>query len=494
MRRFRRLNRFTTASHSGAQKTQSAAGRSTDLVLELCDDAARRLSGEAAAFVRRVRQDLAEPQLRVATMGRVSSGKSVLVNALVGQRIAPTDAGECTQFITRFRYGEEPSAVAWLRDGRRLPLPMPRGEGELPRPPVGIDELAYLDMCVPAERLRDVVILDSPGISSAATAASQLTHELVANRRAALPTADAVAFVLNQEPREDEYALLHEIERSNTLIPASVQTVGVLSKADLVGGGGTSAPQAARNLARTIADRNRALLAAVTPVIGLLAEAGNCGRLAEREALALRHLSRDWVGADRAIALGYPQTFLGRPSTVSPSERRHLMDVIGLAGVRELVERIDEGLISPAALNAACARASGYDDLRIALIANFRDRTDSLKSGRALSTLIRAVYGRLGRELSSEDRRWLENRLESVRFDPRTHRILEFQALHQVLAGQVDLPEPLQADLIRLVRGGDGAADHLGPDAWQNFEASATSAGQREVARVMVRSYAMHPR
>ena len=35
--------------------------------------------------------------LRVAIAGKVKAGKSTLLNALVGEAIAPTDAGECTR-------------------------------------------------------------------------------------------------------------------------------------------------------------------------------------------------------------------------------------------------------------------------------------------------------------------------------------------------------------------------------------------------------------
>src|SRR3954447_10667326 len=99
------------APWGGMHKERPSGGATaTDLVRGLCEDAARRLHGEPATVVRRLGRELAEPQLRIATMGRVSSGKSALVNALLGRRVAPTDAGECTRFITSYGYGNEPSA------------------------------------------------------------------------------------------------------------------------------------------------------------------------------------------------------------------------------------------------------------------------------------------------------------------------------------------------------------------------------------------------
>jgi hypothetical protein len=479
-----------TGSAAPVAPTPGAAGTSA-AVLELCAEARRKLRGEPAAFVRRIQEGLAEPQLRVALLGRVSSGKSTLVNALLGWRIAPTDAGECTRLITCFRHGDEPSAAAYLRDGRRVRLPSPRAEGELSPPPGHLGDVAFLDVRLPSDPLREVTLMDTPGISSAGSEASQQTHDLVGHRIPALPAADAVAFLLNQSPREDEYALLREVDRSNTLIPASVQTVGILAKADLVGGGGPGAREAARSLARSIAERNQGLLSSVVPLAGLLAEAGNCARLTERDALLLRRLCREWDQAVREVALLSAEMFTSQPSQITAAERRRLIEVFGLAGIRELLRCVDEGLASPAALNAACLRASGYEDLRIALVHNFRERADALKAGRALSALIRAAYGRMGRQLSEAHREWFQDRLESVRFDPRTHRILELQAMHQVLAGQVDLPQVLQDDLIGMVRGRHVMAEALGPASWQEFEIGATSAAQREVARVMVRSYAV---
>ncbi|MFD2093079.1 dynamin family protein [Blastococcus deserti] len=490
MRVPRREKSQSTDAGGHAPRSRAAVDSATALVAEFCAESSGRLRGEAGTVARRIGAELSEGQLRIATLGRVSSGKSTLVNALVGCRMAPTDASECTRVVTCFRYGEQPSATACLQDGQRIPLPEPRFDGSPPELPPDTPGLAYVEVRAPADPLLEVTLIDTPGVSSANSDVSERTHDLVSGRVAGLPTADAVAFVLNQNLREDEYRLLQDVDRSNTLVPAFVHTVGVLAKADLVGGGGTGAQEAARRLARAIAADHRTLLAAVVPVVGLLAEVGNCQLLGEQDAYLIRRLAEDWDAAARETALLAPELLDIQPSTVTPTERRHLLGLLGLAGLRQLLQRVDDGYVSPAALNAACRSISGYDDLRIALVHNFQQRADALKAGRALSALVRAAFGRPVQELAARDRAWFQDRVESLRLDPRMHRILEFEALHRVLAGQVQLPEFLQRDVIRIVERG-GRDSSLGAGAWQEFESRATSAGQRSVARVMVRSYAI---
>src|SRR3954453_19815697 len=68
------------------------------------------------------RARLAEP-LRVAIAGKTKAGKSTLLNALVGEALAPTGAGECTQVVTWYRHG--PRYRAWLRPRGRAVVETP---------------------------------------------------------------------------------------------------------------------------------------------------------------------------------------------------------------------------------------------------------------------------------------------------------------------------------------------------------------------------------
>ena len=47
----------------------------------------------------------------------VKAGKSTLLNAIIGEEVAPTDAGECTKVIIWYRHGATPRLTMQLRDG-----------------------------------------------------------------------------------------------------------------------------------------------------------------------------------------------------------------------------------------------------------------------------------------------------------------------------------------------------------------------------------------
>ena len=80
----------------------------------------RRVRAAIVAARRRI-----DEPLRVAIAGKVKAGKSTLLNALVGEGLAPTDAGECTRIVTWYADGPTYSVTAHLTDGTHRAAPVP---------------------------------------------------------------------------------------------------------------------------------------------------------------------------------------------------------------------------------------------------------------------------------------------------------------------------------------------------------------------------------
>ena len=97
-------------------EARPAAARALKLIADLCESVCIDAPAGQDERVRLIHDRLGQP-LHVAVAGRVKSGKSTFVNALLGQRVARTDARECTRAVTWFRYGPSEKITVVTRDG-----------------------------------------------------------------------------------------------------------------------------------------------------------------------------------------------------------------------------------------------------------------------------------------------------------------------------------------------------------------------------------------
>ena len=178
--------------------------------------------------------------IRIALAGTLKAGKSTLVNALVGEDIAPTDATEATRIVTWFRHGPIPKVTANHRGGRRSNVPIARGSNgsaglTFDFASLDPEDVVDLDVEWPAAELIDATIIDTPGYVVAVTDVSERTLRLLVPEDG-VPRVDAVVFLLRTLNATD-IALLKQIGELVGGSAGALGVIGVASRADEIGAG-----------------------------------------------------------------------------------------------------------------------------------------------------------------------------------------------------------------------------------------------------------------
>lgn len=298
----------------------------------------------------------------VLLIGNFSSGKSTLLNALLGQPVLPVKVNPCTAILTELVHGETPAVQVHFADDRPVEALTP--DAFLERYQLRTasaeeagseveDRFGAIDRAVvrwPLPLLRDgVVLLDTPGLDDD----DQRTQRTLRS----LPEADAVIFVLNAT------RFLTELERRTLrreLLPLGLTNLFFpMTMVDLL-------DALSADPARDLADIQTQAAEALGPLCIIDGE----DRLSERffpmnarGGLLARYDQkagerREPVDAEALHASGLP--------AFESSLERFLVQERGRAQLLHLVrqaERIREGLRRQAAVDRATASAS-VEELR----------------------------------------------------------------------------------------------------------------------------------
>ena len=428
---------------------------------------------ETARWLRNQLERLDEP-LRVAIAGKVKAGKSTLLNALVGERIAPTDAGECTRVVTWYRDGHSPKIVMYPQQGPPTPLPVNRQGGALTidlrgTPP---EQLNRLVVDWPSQNLRIATLIDTPGIASISTENSQRTCMFLTPGDDAPAEADAVIYLMRHLHATDT-EFLESFRDQGVARASSVNAIAVLSRADEIGGGRIDAMFSAKTIAKRYRTDPtlRGLCQGVVPVAGLVAQTARTLRQTEFDALTeLARIPREeldsrLLSADRFLQAEF--TTAANSPVAAAEGRRELLDRFGLFGIRLSVTLIRQGTTTPSALVEELVRRSGLNDLQQVLHTQFTERRDLLKARSSLLALDSVLHGdpRAGaKPLAGEVERILAG----------AHEFAELRLLSALRSGAVVLPPEHLEEAERLL-GGHGIA----PAARLGLPADSDGAEQR---------------
>lgn len=418
-----------------------------DRVRALVDRARVAYDGQptAEATLDALRARLDEP-LRVAIAGRVKSGKSTLLNALVGEPLAATDAGECTSLVTWYRHGRTYKAFADTDAGNLEPVSIERTDHALRVDLGGRSEESIKRLIVewPASVLETMTLIDTPGLGSLSARLSARTETFVAPDED-ISGADAVVY-LARHLHGNDVRLLEAFRDDDAGNPNPVNAVCVLARADEVGGGRLDALDAAARVAaryRSDAQVHR-LCQTVVPVAGLLAQGSMALREDEYRVLGRLAEAPDEVAEEILLSA---DRFGTRPASISitAEERVHLLALLGLFGVRTARDVLRRGEARSAPeLAAVLTRRSGLVELRSLLATQFSTRGHLLKARAGLLGLDRIL-----RTAPPDDGGSLAGAVEEV--ESNAHELTELRLLVALRSGGIELAEAEAAEVEHVV-------------------------------------------
>ncbi|MDG3016089.1 dynamin family protein [Speluncibacter jeojiensis] len=406
-----------------------------DPVVAVLDRALRSLAapgGDLVGHANRIGAMLWSPP-RIVVVGRLKAGKSTLVNALIGAPVAETAALEATNVVTVYHDGAPSRAEVVGHDGTRRAVPIDLRSGA----PVEISpvDTAYVDRYLPSAAIRDLTLIDTPGLATLTVANADTTRRALidgfAQTKDASVDADAAVFLFDSTPRADEVAFLRELGFT------PLNTLGVLSRADGFGEGafGTRDPiEHAHEHARRLADQLAGQVLTVLPVAGLLSESARTGRVTEADARALAALS-GIEGWDLYRVLSADD-----PAPMTAPQRDRILDLLGEYGAVNGRAAAAQGAH---ALAGWLDHVSGLPVLQSVLHNNIGAFAAVHRARRILAELDTLAS-------SHPDRDHIRAVTQQARTDPAMNPVLLLQALRSMLA--TDPHSPVTAELTRTLQ------------------------------------------
>lgn len=483
------------------------ARRMSPLVIDMARALVREVPPETAREIDGIVARLEGP-LQLAVAGRIKSGKSTVVNALIGRRVSATDVRECTRMVTRFQYGTVDRVEVRKLDGTVLTLPYD-GDGVIPAD-LGCDpeEVAIVDAYLTYDALRHVTIIDTPGLASLHEQSVGRSQEILGGdhgnvdeqSQLAVSSAEAVLYVLTQSIRADDADALNAFRRTSSAHTSSpINALAILNKADQVQADDPMA--AAAELAAEHSFTLRHTVSQVLPLVGLMAESSLTGNFTEADAQTLRQIA----GLDDPVRemLFMSTDFFVRPEIpVDVDARERLLTRLDRYGARIAVDAIlADPTITTGALRQILEDRSGFPHLHRIIDGVFSVRADDIKAAVALSAL-----DHLASKAPPRVRDTMFDHLEELYQHPEAQQLRLLEAASLVTSGKVDLPDDM-FDEVRALVTGSAPDEMLGspgaplPDLvqraldaagrWRSFATFGSTPAQSRVAHTIHRSYFM---
>jgi GTP-binding protein EngB required for normal cell division len=366
----------------------------------------------------------------IGVFGRVSSGKSSLLNHLLGTDVLPVGVTPITAIPTRVQFGHKPRAAIEFADRRPMEVELTRLAefSSEPQNPGNTKHVARILVEFPAARLREgVTFVDTPGLGSLATSGAEETIAYLPRCDLGLVLVDAGSTLTHEE-----------LTVVQGLSQAGARAMVLVSKADLL-----QPPDRERTLAYAKQQMAGQLGADVpvhlVSVVG--ADATLCQAWFERELKPLLETHRDQAAASLRRKIGGLREAVVRALEArlqGPSPRAPAPSSQAVADAVNALREADYWIESAQKECAEMVEATpGSRD--VIFEATAAELVATWRAGRATPEAAAAALGGMLRKVLADHTAKLMRRLEDLRQQLET----ALAKAHRAVQPNDDAAEPL---------------------------------------------------
>jgi hypothetical protein len=448
------------------ERAADAFSRASRRLDELSREGADTASGRTAIAHYAAR--LTAP-MRVAVVGRISSGKSTLTNALLGCRLVATGIEELTFNVNWLRHADDSSLVVHFKDGSSSQrFTLDELERLTSRRQDHQDLLAsidFIEVFFANDQLRIYDLIDTPGLDSHFGTDSQNTlrflrrtgQEVRDTTLAHTRGADALLLVFGRSISEADIDALSDLQGSELASLTPITAIGVLTKVEHYWPSEPDPMESARRVAGRLMTHGavKRLLYDVLPVCSLVGAAADTFTDADLEALSV--LAK--LPPDRLATLARRgEHFCTREYAdveVPAACRKALFGQFGGWGIVLAARLVREGVSDHGELRAQLLEHSGMARLRTLISAHFGNRAQLIK--------LQQIVAELRRDSGTADRSLAAISAEIENLALNEHGFAELALLRDHYRGLLSLDEDEAAEVLQ-VTGEHGVwiTDRLG--------------------------------
>lgn len=339
-----------------------------------------------ASSIESVRANMQSP-MQLAIIGKVSSSKSTLVNAILGKAdVVGTGQMEETYNVSWLKYGPSDSdIVVRFKDGSSQHVPREewkKWSGQIAN--TLKDKVKYLEVTYEHEILKTINIIDTPGLDSAKGTDSKNTINFLSEVRP-----DAIIMVFTKGLAESTLDVVQEFQgtNKNAFNLSPLNAIGLLSKTDYLWriNDGQLSPNLKAQ--RDVIEGNiymlfpeiKNSLYTILPICSMLGLA-SC-TITDNDIVLLNTLAKTDHNDLREMLHSvndFSDDFF--KTEVSVENRKYLQQKFGLYGVYEAICLSEKGILNKENLKSHYKRISGFEDFQKCLYAHFGHRSILIKT------------------------------------------------------------------------------------------------------------------